>query len=227
MTPHILDCPVWHSLNGSHARFAIKLGKARRFHPDIGPLAATESKDDEAIAALAMLMLPDAPLFTMQADPHPAPPGTHAERHVALQMVAASVIEEPSRAIDMVPLGAEDAIQMLELAILTEPGPFGVRTGELGQFWGVRIGGRLVAMAGERLRVEGFSEVSGVCAHPDFRGQGLARALMLRVMAQIRARGETPFLTTYAHNAGAIALYEKIGFRTRREMTISVIRQQD
>src|SRR5204862_4922039 len=105
-------------------------------------------------------------------------------------------------------LGDDEAPAMLALATLTRPGPFAARTASLGEFWGIRDGGRLVAMAGERMRQRGFTEVSGVCTHPDARGRGLARTLSAFMTARIRARGETPYLHAYASNTAAIALYQ-------------------
>lgn len=217
-----LDRPVWHALRGPHARFALGSDAAVRFIADIGPLAAARDFGEAGLAALAALVPERGALFTMEAVVHPPPPGIMIERREALQMVSEAWAKAPHDD-RLFPLGPHDATEMFALASLTEPGPFGLRTGELGQFWGVKVDGRLVAMAGERLRVPGFSEVSGVCTHPDHRGRGYARALMLRVMEQIGRRNEMPFLTSYADNSGAIALYEGIGFRTRREMTISVL----
>lgn len=222
---HPLDRPVWHSLTGLHARFAIGHGEARRFHPEIGPLSGARQDDEAGMAALAALVPAEGAIFTLQATMHPEPPGIAVERRAALQMVAERTDdEETDRGEPFIqPLGPQDAAGMLALAQLTEPGPFAIRTHELGQFRGIRAEGRLIAMAGERLRLPGYSEVSGLCVDPDHRGQGHARRLMLRVMRQIRERGETPFLTTYAHNKGAIALYERIGFRIRAEMVVSVL----
>jgi predicted GNAT family acetyltransferase len=110
---------------------------------------------------------------------------------------------------------------------LTRPGPFFAKTHLLGRFVGVRIGGRLVAMAGERLQGPGFTEVSGVCTHPDFRGRGLAGGLMRVVMGRILARGELPVLHVYTSNTGAVALYRTLGFAVRREVTMSVLRRPD
>ena len=104
---------------------------------------------------------------------------------------------------------------MLELTAMTKPGPFGPRTHELGSFFGIRSGNRLAAMAGERLKVDGYTEVSAVCTHPDHLGKGHAAALMRTVMRGILERGETPFLHSRADNARAIALYERLGFRHR------------
>jgi predicted GNAT family acetyltransferase len=115
---------------------------------------------------------------------------------------------------------------MVELASLTKPGPFGTRTHELGTYLGVRVEGRLAAMAGERLKVPGFTEVSAVCAHPDHTGRGYAAVLMMEVMRGIRSRGETPFLHVREDNLRAIALYERLGFRTRTKPYLAVLRKE-
>ena len=116
-----------------------------------------------------------------------------------------------------------DAAEMQALAALTQPGPFFRHTNRLGTFIGVRQDGALVAMAGERLRPTGYTEVSGVCTHPDHRGKGYAGALMRQVAHNIVARGDTPFLTSYTDNVGAIALYEALGFRIRRELMLTAL----
>ncbi len=119
-------------------------------------------------------------------------------------------------------LGDADAAEMLALATLTSPGPFLARTHTMGRFQGIREGGRLAAMAGERLHCQGFTEISGVCTHPDFRGRGYAAKLMRAVGAGIAARGETPFLHVYPDNHTAIKMYEGLGFRPRRELRFCV-----
>src|SRR5579885_1812216 len=115
---------------------------------------------------------------------------------------------------------------MLALATLTEPGPFLTRTHTMGSFLGIRIGGRLAAMAGERLRFPGHTEVSGVCTHPDFRGRGLARRLSMRVAARIESRGEQAFLHAWSANRPAISLYESLGFEIRAELGVKVFERQ-
>jgi predicted GNAT family acetyltransferase len=112
---------------------------------------------------------------------------------------------------------------MLSLVARTEPGPFGPRTHELGGFLGVRVGGELVAMAGQRLRVPGWTEVSGVCTAPELRGRGLAGLLTRLVAAEIRAGGDRPFLHAMAANAAAIRLYQALGYTLRRELTFTVV----
>jgi predicted GNAT family acetyltransferase len=130
---------------------------------------------------------------------------------------------DPDAGADLLPLGDADAAEMLALATLTEPGPFLPRTHTMGRFIGVRVDGRLVAMAGERMRFPGHTEISGVCTHPDFRGRGLARRLSCAAAAAVQARGERPFLHAWSTNRAAIALYESLGFEVRTAVHVAVL----
>jgi len=122
-------------------------------------------------------------------------------------------------------LGPNDSPDMVELATLTKPGPFGTRTHELGTYLGVRREGKLVAMAGERLKIPGYTEVSAVCTHPAHTGKGYAQALMSEIMRRIVSRGETPLLHVREDNHRAVRVYEKLGFRKRVLMHFAVIRR--
>ena len=225
MSEHPLDRPVWRALTGRQAALAVVDGPARRFAPDYGPLAAAADGSAASWAALARLNPPDGGLGLLEADMAPPPPGLAAEDAECWQMVAEDVAPGPidEDAFEILELGDADAAEMLVLATLTRPGPFAAATHRLGGFVGVREAGRLIAMAGERMKPEGFAEVSGVCTLPERRGRGLAGRLMRVVMGRIAARGETPFLHSYAANTGAIALYESLGFRYRRSMTFRVL----
>ena len=125
-------------------------------------------------------------------------------------------------AFEILPLGEADAAEMLALATLTKPGPFFSRTHQLGGFIGVRVGGQLAAMAGERMRPDGYTEASGVCVHPDHRGKGYAARLLREVTAKILKRGEKAFLHSYADNATAIGLYESLGFTPVEETALEI-----
>jgi predicted GNAT family acetyltransferase len=115
---------------------------------------------------------------------------------------------------------------MFALAALTKPGPFTLRAQALGEFYGIKVDGRLVAMAGERMKLDGFAEVSGVCVHPDFQGRGLGRLLSVFVTHRVLERGETPFLHAFASNSTARALYSSIGFELRTMMNVAFIRTE-
>lgn len=137
------------------------------------------------------------------------------------QMVCEGLLD--CREQEMVPLDASDVPAMIELVKLTKPGPFADRTIEFGQFYGVKDGDRLVAMAGERMKVPGMDEVSAVCAHPDYQGRGYGRALVHAVAANIVSRGHVPFLHVRAENAAGIRAYQSIGFVTRKQMHFTLV----
>ena len=152
------------------------------------------------------------------------PAGWKLEREVPLVQMVLGEGREPAETEDGVEeLGAADVEEMLALTGLTRPGPFGRRTRELGSYLGIRQKGRLVAMAGERLRMAGFTEVSAVCTHPEFTGRGYARRLIAAVMRRIRLRGERPFLHAAQENTRAIGVYEEIGFKIRKRLAAMVM----
>jgi len=218
-----LDRPVWESLLSWHAPLSIGNDLARRFAPDVNLFASARDDSPAALTALTKLVQPGGRLFILQVPPIVVPPGVRVLKVArGVQMIATRSIDAPPLD-DMVKLTDADAPEMLALATLTEPGPFLERTHRMGTFLGIRIDGRLAAMAGERFRFPGHTEVSGVCTHPDFRGRGLARRLSAAVAASIQTRGDLPFLHAWATNHAAISLYESLGFALRAEVDVKVI----
>ena len=219
-----VDRPVWASLT-HQPHWGLGDELARRFKPDINRFAATPDESAASLCALAGLVRPgDDVVYLAQVPRIVVPPGLECVKDApGVQMVATRQLEVDG---DMQVLGDADADNMLQLATLTEPGPFFARTHTMGRFIGVRIDGRLAAMAGERMRFPGHVEVSGVCTHPDFRGRGLARRLSAAVTADIQRRGEQPFLHAWATNAAAIALYESLGYETRAILNIAVLKRR-
>ena len=212
-----LDRPVWTSLTGRHAHLALGAGKARRYRPDVNRFVAGADEEPATLAAMAALVDPGDEVLVIQAEPIPHLPGLALVfRRAAVQLVHHGAGLDPDER-EIVALGETEAPEMLALATLTHPGPFRPRTPLMGHFYGVRRDGRLAAMAGQRLHPPGHVELSGVCTHPDYRGEGLGTRLSAYVTRAIIERGETPFLHAWADNAGAIALYEKLGYRVRRE----------
>jgi predicted GNAT family acetyltransferase len=220
---HPLDNPAWSALSSRQQHLARGAGLARRYDGDYATFATAVNHSDEPLAALGALVARTGPAIVLEKDPLPPVPDAIAQKHrMGVQMVA----EHPAPAdpdFAFLELGDADAAEMLALATLTEPGPFFARTHQLGQFIGIRHEGRLIAMAGERMKPFEFTEVSGVCTHPDFRGLGLAGKLMRVVAARIVARGEIPFLHAYADNASAIGLYERLGYRHRIDVNVTVL----
>lgn len=221
---HPLDRPIWSALTGRQSTIALAQGSALRFSPEYGLFAVTPDYSAQSLSDLADLVRAhgDVALVEPQAPP-PIPGLTVRSQALCWQMAADELNPIGKPAFEITPLSEADAPQMLELATLTAPGPFFERTHQLGRFVGVKQDGRLIAMAGERMQPPGFTEVSGVCTHPDHRGRGYAAGLMLEVAARIRARGETPFLHTYAHNTGAISLYQALGFEFRCEQVMTTL----
>lgn len=220
MTRHPLDRPVWSALTTRQRGFAIGDELARRFDPAVGPFAAIAADDPVHLARLGSLVAEHGPVVLLQRGEIPVPPGTTVRlAGPGVQLVLDRLAAVPMT-VEPLPLGPDDVDDMLALARLTEPGPFEPRTPELAGFLGVRVDGRLVAMAGERMRPEAFAEVSGVCTHPDHRGRGYAAMLSAAVADRILARGETPFLHAFSGNRGAIALYERLGFVLRTPIEI-------
>ena len=223
-----LDRPVWASLTTHHGPLSEGNALARRYAPDVNVFAAACDETAGALAALAALVHPGQSVLLLQVPDIVVPSGlVPAKVGKGVQMVAARTIPRQATDADILTLQDADAREMLALVRLTEPGPFQPRTHALGTFFGIRIGGRLVAMAGERMRFPGFTEVSAVCTHPDFRGRGLARRLSLAVAAAIAARGDQAFLHAWKSNRAAISLYEALGFRLRAEVNGAELRRSD
>jgi ribosomal protein S18 acetylase RimI-like enzyme len=210
----VLDNAAWSSLTGAHRRFAETVGSAARYDPDVaGFVALADVKDPRAWTDLAALLGPgdvDLPQGWAERDTIPG---------VQLVDVGLAKRTDP----DAVRLTEADVPEMLDLVARTRPGPFRNRTIELGSYLGIRHEGRLVAMAGERLRPTGWTEISAVCTDPTVRGQGLATRLVRSVAAGISARGDRVFLHTSAENATAIRLYLGLGFRLRRTTTFRLL----
>ncbi len=223
---HPLDNPIWEALSTSQARFAESAGSARRFSPDVSLLAGFRELSQDGFDSLASLVgAGDSVGLFLREPAAPAAGWTIVYETPLLQMIH-SIDAIPTRAQDFIELTEADVPEMIELAQLTKPGPFGARTRELGSYLGVRENRKLIAMAGERLRVPGYSEISAVCTHPDYLGRGHARALMATLVESMRSRGEVPFLHVRPDNARAAEFYERIGF-TRRVLFHYTIFRRD
>jgi ribosomal protein S18 acetylase RimI-like enzyme len=219
---HPLDNSAWHALHGPQRRFGEGAGAAVRYDPQVAVFAALpDEPTPEAWEALRELVGPGQ-LAVLFRDVVVAPPEwKELFRLPTLQMLAgasAAGTTAAEREYAIEPLGAGDAAEMLGLAERARPGPFSLRTHELGHFHGIRDGGKLVAMAGERMHPPGHVEISAVSTEETHRGRGLAAALIRVLLADIAARGHVPFLHVAADNTTAIRLYEHLGFTTRRHV---------
>jgi ribosomal protein S18 acetylase RimI-like enzyme len=228
-----LENAVWHTLVGDLSHLAelapADEPRAARFDPAVSVFGAVDDEPtDESWRALAGLVGPDGVALVFRADVAPPPGWTSLTRLEGLQMLGDSAMGEPFDGSDPAPdglveLGPDDVPDMLELIARTEPGPFEARTIETGRYLGIRRDGRLVAMAGERLRWAGRVEISAVCTDAEQRGQGLARRLVGAVVTAIRHEGAEPFLQVATGNVPALALYESMGFETVRPVVAEVL----
>jgi ribosomal protein S18 acetylase RimI-like enzyme len=226
---HPLDNIIWKTLTTRHAKFAESFDQARRFIPEVTSLAAFLEPTDRGYESLAGLLHGPGTIALFLSEPHQPRPGWSLVAATTMpQMVygaASGPLSRSSSDPEVIDLGPADVPEMMELTALTKPGPFNRRTHELGTYLGIRRDGKLVAMAGERLKVPGYTEVSAVCTHPEHTGHGYARILMSEVMRRICDRRETPFLHVREDNVRAIELYRRLGFSQRVLSHLAVLRK--
>ncbi len=222
---HVLDNPAWHALRARQSAFGEAGELAARYRPEVSPIGAVRESTPDAFEALAsMCGAEPVAVISTEAD---VPLGARLRtvRRVGLYQMVCDVPAVPVP-IDATRLGSNDIQEVLALVALTEPGPFAKRTMELGNYLGVRNAGRLMAMAGERLKPPGWIEVSGVCTHPDGRGRGHALALVTAVTNAIITQGEQAFLHVAIGSPSqhsATRVYERAGYRIRRELYLHVL----
>jgi predicted GNAT family acetyltransferase len=222
-----LDNPVWSALTTRQAHLREGDRLAFRYHPDIAPFAGVESETEAAFQELGGLLPSPQQVAMLSLAPLPQMEAVRCERiGVVRQMVATG---EPAGGTndEVIRLTDLDAADMLELAQKTKPGPFGKRTHQMGHYIGIRDGGRLIAMAGERMQLDGYVEISAVCVDDEYRGRGLAARLMNILRREIRQRGDIPFLHVFDDNHSAIALYERLGFEMRQTFLLYRIKGSD
>jgi predicted GNAT family acetyltransferase len=223
-----LDRPIWAALTTRQAHLGQGDALARRYHPDVAPFAALAAETPAAYHALHQLLRPHEQVALLSVEPIGPADGLQTT-HVGVihQMIAPHREAESADSQGVIRLGHADANDMLALALKTKPGPFGKRTGETGNYIGIRDRGRLIAMAGERMRIDGYVEISAVCVDDDHRGKGLAGRLVKVLHREIEQRGETPFLHVFSDNISAIRLYERLGFQLRRTFHLNRIGHAD
>ena len=223
---HPLDHPIWTALTTKHQALAEGGAVARRYPTAITPFADMAEISPRGFAALGAMLLGSeiAVLFT------PEPVTAPAEFKVLLaepgEQMIGTPTEVPAGDVEILTLGVADVPDMMALTTLTKPGPFSLRTHELGTFLGIRVDGELVAMAGERMKPADYTEITAVCVHPAHRGHGYGQILLSAVSRQILARGEIPFLHLFTSNASALALYRRQGMEIRRRLHVTVLQKQ-
>lgn len=224
--PHPLDQPIWTALTTRQRALAEGDGLARRYPAAITPFADMTDMSPRGFAALGDMMLGSEIAVLFTPDPVTAPDDFKVVLAETGEQMIGAPAEVAADGVEILTLGAADAPDMMALTTLTRPGPFSPRTHELGTFLGIRIGGQLVAMAGERMKPADYTEITAVCVHPAHRGRGYGQILLSAISRQILARGEIPFLHLFTSNASALALYRRQGMEIRRRLHVTVLQKK-
>jgi ribosomal protein S18 acetylase RimI-like enzyme len=227
---HLLDNMIWNAITTGNREIADVNGSVGSYLPDIAPFAAMKELNEENLEKLYQFLPGDRKVAISSLDPMDL---DKSKWQTLLHMDCCQMVyDEPvdsfvtPQSLSIVPLNRSHVPQMLDLTALTKPGPFLENTILFGNYFGIFKGGRLAAMTGQRMHPVPYMEISAVCTHPDFRGHGYARTLMLHVMKLILDNSQVPFLHVLANNTGAIQLYESIGFRVRRNVWIDMVRRK-
>jgi len=220
----VLDNAPWHALTGPHASFAIGNDLVRRYPEDVAPFVAVRTWDDPAVWEALVDLVGSGAEIGLSGYEGEVPDGWEVVGQGAGVQLVETPALQPRPDPEAILLGADDVPEMLAIVERNQPGPFRPRTYELGRYIGIRREGRLIAMAGERLHPEGWTEISAVAVDADHRRQGLASRLVLDVAFHIKERGDRALLHAAASNTGAIAAYERLGFALRRRNRFSAVR---
>jgi predicted GNAT family acetyltransferase len=230
MTSSALDNPIWSALTSRQAHLALGGKLAKRYPKDIAAIAAVASPEPAAFAELATLIADDEAVYLAGVELRHIEsqlPSSLKIKHQTstIQMVYSRPARAPENDKDITSLSEVDLPEILELISLAHPGPFQARTYQLGRYLGIRHQGQLVAMAGERMSLDGYREISTVCTHPDFQGRGYARQLVSRLVNINLNEGNTPFLHVMRDNERAKSIYESLGFVERRRIPLLVVQR--
>ena len=223
--PRLLERPPWSALTTMHSEFAVGGDLARRYPTAIAPMAGVREMSDASLNALAALMSPGDVVGLFGPEPVSEAGDLLVVAHKHIDQMTCDRQDDSPHTGNITKLMPADVPDMLHLVELTKPGPFSAGAIALGTYVGIRCAGKLTAMAGERMRFDGFTEISAVCTHPGYRGCGYASSLVCALVRQIIARGETPFLHLYSDNRTAAALYTKLGFTPQRILIVTVLRR--
>ena len=219
--------PVWSALRTKHRHFTLNAGDACRYPADVAPFAAVASPSADALLQLHSLLAPGESVWIV-GESYPQPAKLAFEQTLlCLQMVLPAELVPPASTIEILPLSNDHAPEMVALTDLAFPGFFRSRTCEMGSYFGIRSNGQLIAMGGERLTLEGYPEISGICTHPDHRGKGYAESLIWHLVRNHRREGLVSWLHVSATNQRAIDLYRRMGFTEVRRVTLNLVSRGD
>lgn len=222
----VLNNPVWEALTSGDSPLSFGTGTVKYFEESVSPFAGFAQDNASGFDELHDLLPPGRNILYAVPRELAAPKGWQLLHGIpGLQFVYEGGSATAAAPFDLVPLAEEHTAQMVELATLTRPGPFGPGTIHFGHYYGIFEGDKLVAMTGQRLHPRAYTEISAVCTHPEHLGRGYAAALVQHAVNIIRQQGQTPFLHVRADNQRAIAVYERLGFAVSRNMNFYVMKR--
>lgn len=224
-TVHVLDNPIYHSLNSGHRRYAKGTPNASYYQEDIAPFAGLKENSSTYFDELYEQSASESTFVVFTPIPYETPNGWQLVAHIDMFQMVYEHVEVPNGDNDFEDLNESHVDEMIELVKLTQPGPFKSKTIVLGNYTGVFIAEKLVAMAGHRFNPTPYIEISAVCTHPDHLGNGYALRLLKEQIKRILEKGQIPFLHVRNDNIAAIKLYEKLGFTIRTDMFAYVLRK--
>lgn len=222
-----LDNPVWNALNTANKALGSGTEAVKYYHPNISPFVGLEENTPENLGVLYELVPPKDGVYGLVAETEPQipKPWTLVRAVPIFQMVCAQPKVQREFREPLVPLSNIHIAQMMALTTLANPGPFEENTIAFGHYEGIFEGEQLVAMAGQRMHLPPYAEISAVCTHPNFRGRGHAQQLMASQINRMHAQGTTPFLHVAKENLGAIKIYEGLGFTTRKALCVYLLKK--
>lgn len=212
-----LDNPFWSALCSRHAGIAHRVGEAARYPAEFAPFLGVAHAGADVRDALDALVAAHESVYLLGVAPR-VPDGWRLEGFRDLAQMIRSEPLAVEDGPDIVPLSLAHREDVLALTARVYPHYFRPRTMEMGRYFGIYVDGQLAAMAGERLGTEAFQEVSAICTHPDFNGRGYARRITAMLTNDILAQGRTPYLHVSHENPRAKSLYERMGYRLRRDI---------
>lgn len=218
----MLDNPIWHSLSTRHSHLAIGHGLAKRYPKEATPFVAVSEPSEEAARDLEAIVEPGERIGILSVIP-PLGEGWQVAKEIEIHQYVFGVSSlESGDGVDSIKLGPEHVPAMLELTALVYPAYFREGTAALGDYFGLFEGPRLVSMAGIRMAMPGYQEISAICTHPDHQGKGYGSRITKHLVRHIRDQGEVAFLHTESDNP-AKSMYEKVGFRLHQVLPFRVM----
>ena len=223
----LLYNPVYNALLSGDAHLSLGTDTVKYFDEEVSPFAGFHHQYEKGFEELYNLLPPGRKILYANSQQINEPRDWKILVEIkGLQFLFTEKTIECKQHFELIPLTENNVDEMVELATLTKPGPFGTRTIEFGHYHGIFEKGKLVAMTGQRLHVNNYTELSAVCTHPDHLGKGYAAALMQHQLQLILSHDQIPFLHVRADNSRAIALYERLGFKVNREMNFYFMKRQ-